>query len=433
MIKRRNSHRVLAIVFLLAASVAMAAAPPAKGSMDEVKLVAADPEKDADMGRSVAIEGDLVAVGAGADESDGAVYLFRRLGKSYIQEAKLICPDDQDGAEFGRSVAIKGDMVIVGARFADVSQESGTEADLVEIIPRAGAVYVFKELQGEWRCRQKINPPVPDEGSNFGRAIALQGDRLIVTARKQESDAEDDGTAYAYAFREGRWTYQLEISPSSNPADGAYFGQSIVLRGNLMVIGARNDANDIVDDNGNPVLSGAIYVFRRIRGDWTQIAKMTPTDGETDDQYGFSVAMAGDTIAVGARRANPEGAEDAGAAYVYTVKENAVTLATKLTASDADGGDEFGQAVAMAGDVIAVGARRADIGGNNKQGAIYLFRRTGGEWKEFKKLTASDGMAGDEFGYSLAAFGNRMVTGAHFAPVSGFKKAGAAYVIPLKP
>ena len=258
--------------------------------------------------------------------------------------------------------------------------------------------------------------------------------------------SEDDGTAYAYSFKDGIWTYQTEIVPDDAPAGGAYFGQSVALQGDLMAIGARNDAKSVEEEN---VMSGAVYVFRHILGDWVQIARLAPEDGTDEDHYGFSVAMSGDTIAVGARLSNTDNLpdtssseKDAGAAYVYSVKENAVELVTKLIASDADKGDNFGQSIAMAGDVIAVGARRADIEstddeGNtvikDKQGAIYLFRRAGGEWTEVEKVTASDGMAGDEFGYSLAAFGNRMVTGAHFAQINDLKKAGAAYVIPLKP
>ncbi|NTW78309.1 MAG: hypothetical protein HGB33_11170, partial [Syntrophaceae bacterium] len=142
-----------------------------------------------------------------------------------------------------------------------------------------------------------------------------------------------------------------------------------------------------------------------------------------NDQYGFSVAIAGNTIAVGARRADlVKGTKletDEGAAYVYSVKGNVVELVTMLTASDAKAGDEFGQSIAMAGDVIAVGAPKTDIDQHADQGAVYLFRRMGNRWIEVNKVTSSDGAAGDGFGYSLAAFGNHMVSGAHFADVYG--------------
>lgn len=116
-------------------------------------------------------------------------------------------------------------------------------------------------------------------------------------------------------------------------------------------------------------------------------------------------------------------------AYVFVRDGNSVDFVAKLTAGDAMAGDQFGQAIAVAGDVIAVGANRADTEEGADTGAIYLFRRTGNRWTEAAKVTASDAAAGDEFGYSLSAFGNRMVTGAHTADAT----AGAAYVIPLDP
>ncbi|MEN6489974.1 MAG: hypothetical protein ABFD66_14035 [Smithella sp.] len=427
MIALRKICLFLMLTVLLTVGVGnVAAAPQVKGSVGEVKLVG-DPYNETDFGRSVALEGDLVAVGVGADGDNGAVYLYKRNGQNYILEAKLECPDDPTGAEFGRSVAIKGNMVIVGARFAQVA-DTDNDGDIDEQDADAGAVYIFKKYGSKWHMEQKIIPPYPQPKSNFGRALAVQGDILIVTARKYDSDSENDGTAYAYIFRHGLWTYQTEIVPDFEPADEAYFGQSVALQGNLMAIGARND---------NPNKAGSLYVFRQTSTGWNQIARLTPKDGEKNDQYGFSVAIAGNTIAVGARRADlDKGTKletDEGAAYVYSVKGNIVELVTMLTASDAKAGDEFGQSIAMAGDVIAVGAPKTDIDQNADQGAVYLFRRMGNRWIEVNKVTSSDGAAGDGFGYSLAAFGNHMVSGAHFADVNGSQQAGAAYVIPLKP
>jgi hypothetical protein len=109
------------LAVLLACTVGnAAAAPQVKDKAGEVKLVG-DPTQETDFGRSVAIEGDLVAVGVGADGANGAVYIYKQNGRNYVLDDKLECPDDPVGAEFGRSVAIKGNMVIVGARFAQAA------------------------------------------------------------------------------------------------------------------------------------------------------------------------------------------------------------------------------------------------------------------------------------------------------------------------
>jgi hypothetical protein len=225
---------------------------------------------------------------------------------------------------------------------------------------------------------------------------------------------DEEGAAYVFVNKGDTWIHQVTLE-AGDPAPGAYFGQSVDIQGDMIVIGARNT---------DPKGAGGFYLFRKSGDGWTEITKITPLNGKKNDQFGFTIAISGDVITVGARRADLDTMEDAGAAYVYSVKGDSVELVTKLTASDASAFDEFGQSVAFAGDVLAVGAWKD----NNKQGSIYLFSRKGGQWVETNKITASDGKKGDEFGYSLAAFGNHMVTGAHKAD-SG---VGAAYVLPLK-
>jgi hypothetical protein len=239
-----------------------------------------------------------------------------------------------------------------------------------------------------------------------------------VTARKENLGANDVGAAYVFRHIGDRWVDEVKLT-ASDPTPGAYFGQSVAVQGDLIAIGARN---------ADPNAAGAVYIFDRLENQWVESAKLTPPDGKADDNFAFSIAIAGNLIAVGARRADLPGAKDAGAAYLFAMTSDDVGLA-KITASDAMAGDQFGQSIAMAGDVIAVGANRADIGANKDQGAVYLFQRMGNDWVEEEKLTASDGIAGDEFGYSLWAFGNLMAAGAHLADSTN----GAVYVMPLRP
>jgi hypothetical protein len=388
------------------------------GPFTEFRLTTDEAVPNAQYGRSVAIDGDLVAVGMGGDGAIGAVYLYKRQGMRYVPEAELVfpdaipitCPEKEVGncPEFGRSVAIQGNTVIVGARFAPVGSL------------KAGAAYVFMKHGDSWHYEDKIVSPAPEAEDNFGRALAIQGNLLIVTARKT---IDEEGAAYVFVNRHGTWIHQANLE-ANDPTKGAYFGQSVDIQGDVIAIGARN---------ANPNGAGGFYLFRKSRDGWVEIAKVTPSDGQFDDQYGFTIAISGDVITVGARRADHTGAKNAGAAYVYSLKRDSVKLVTKLTASDSSAGDEFGQSIAIVGDVIAVGAWRDDITEkDDNKGSIYLFHRKGGQWIETNKITASDGMAGDEFGYSLSAFGNRIVTGAHTADFIS-KDGGAAYVLPLKP
>jgi hypothetical protein len=407
---REDFHKISMVLFIILVfgSVAVTGvAARTQGSVVEIKLNADTPVPNAQFGRSVALDGDLVAVGEGGDGAVGAVYLYRRQGMQYVPEATLISPDAIPGIfpEFGRTVAIQGNMVIVGARFAPVGD-----------LERAGAVYVFRKHGDSWQFEDKIVSPAPEEEDNFGRALSIQGDLLVVTARKT---ANEEGAAYVYVYSDGQWSLKITLT-AGDPIKNAYFGQSVDIQGDLIAIGARN---------ANPNGAGAVYLFRNVSDVWTQVAKVTPYDGKKNDQYGFAVALSGDTMTVGSRRADPDGKADAGAVYVYTINEDSASLVTRLTPDDAIAGDEFGQSVAFAGDTLAAGAWKDDMGSNADQGSLYLFRRSGGQWIQTGKITASDGMAGDEFGYSLAASGNRMVTGAHFVNA----KAGAAYVLTVKP
>ena len=255
-------------------------------SLEEVKLIADDPVTGAEVGRSVAIAGNLVAVGAGvadagAVEGAGAVYLFKRKGSTHIPEATLVAPDATTGAEFGRAVVIKGNMVIVGARFAQVGSLS-----------KAGAAYVYRKYQGAWYLEQKITSPNPADGDNFGRAVAIQGNLLVVTARKENIDAEDVGAAYVFSFKGGTWTYQAKLT-ASDATSGSYFGQSVAIVGDVIAVGARN-----ADPNG----AGAVYLFRGSKDKWVEFAKVTPPDGKGDDQYAFTLAMIGDVLSVGSSK-----------------------------------------------------------------------------------------------------------------------------------
>lgn len=306
-------------------------------------------------------------------------------------------------------MAIQGNRVIVGARFAQV----GT-------LTKAGAAYVFQKAGRLWYLEAKITSPTPANEDNFGRALAIHGDLLVVTARKENIGADDVGAAYVFRYVGNNWIDEAKLT-ASDPTSGAYFGQSVAVQGDLIVVGARN-----ADPNG----AGAVYLFDRSGDQWIESAKLFPPDGKADDQFAFTVDIAGNLIAVGARRADLPGAKkDAGAVYLFALTGDEVDLVTKLTASDAKAGDQFGQSVALTGNLIAVGANRADIGTNKDQGAVYLFRRMGNNWVEEDKLIASDGMAYDEFGYSLSAFGNIMATGAHLAD----SDQGAVYVVPLEP
>ena len=214
---------------------------------------------------------------------------------------------------------------------------------------------------------------------------------------------------------------------ATDGAAGDQFGYSVALSGDTAVIGARFD-----DDDVNGLESGSAYVFTRTGTTWTQQAKLTAADGAAGDQFGYSVALSGDTAVITADADDDVvNGVDSGSAYVFTRSGTTWTQQAKLTAADGAAGDQFGVRVALSGDTAVIGARFDDDDDVNglDSGSAYVFTRSETTWSQQAKLTAADGAAGDWFGYSVALSGDNALIGAHFDDddVNGVD-SGSAYV-----
>jgi acetyltransferase-like isoleucine patch superfamily enzyme len=201
----------------------------------------------------------------------------------------------------------------------------------------------------------------------------------------------------------------------------SYMGTGVALSGNTALVGTY-----YADVPGSPN-QGAGYVYVRTGTTWAEQAKLTASDGARDNFLGYSVAIDGDTAVLGAFGADISGKANQGAAYVFTRSGTTWTQQAKLTAGDGAAADQFGFSVALSGNTVVVGANQATIGGNTKQGAAYVFTRSGTTWSQQAKLTAIGGVADDNFGVSAALTGNTALIGAPVAEVSGVR-IGAGYV-----
>ena len=208
----------------------------------------------------------------------------------------------------------------------------------------------------------------------------------------------------------------------TGPGSQYFFGQSVAIDGDVAVVGAYRDWTATRQ-------AGAVLVYRFDGSAWTQEAKLIPTDIGDDDEFGISVGVSGDTLVVGSHF-DDDGGKDSGSAYVFTYDGANWQQSAKLSASDAVGWDNFGYSVAIDGDVIVVGANLEDVNGINS-GAAYLFEKPAGGWvttTETAKLSAGDGEENDEFGKSVAVSGTTAVVGAHYDLVAETGGQGSAYV-----
>ena len=382
----------------------------------EKKLTAGDGVTYDSFGWSVAVAGDVALVGAeGKENWTGAAYVFERNAggtNAWGQVKKLTAADGELWDYFGGSVSVAGDVALVGAPYADPG--SGTYA---------GAVYVFERNAGganAWGQVKKLTAADGAANDLFGYSVSVAGDVALVGAAEKENWT---GAAYVFERNAGganAWGQVRKLTA----ADGAswdYFGGSVSVAGNVALVGAAEKEN----------WTGAAYVFERNAGGanaWGQVRKLTAADGASWDYFGGSVSVAGNVALVGAA----EKENWTGAAYVFERNAggtNAWGQVRKLTAADAASWDYFGSSVSVAGNVALVGAEGAD-GNENGTGAAYVFERNAGgtnAWGQVRKLTAPDGAEWDSFGGSVSVAGSVALVGAEGAD-GNENGTGAAYV-----
>ena len=224
------------------------------------------------------------------------------------------------------------------------------------------------------------------------------------------------------------WIQQAELTPSDG-GDYDHFGWSVAISGSTIVVGAVCHPGTSTDcAAGYSGGAGAAYVFAESGGTWSQQQELTASDGAPDDWFGNSVAVDGSTVVVGAPNHKLGPNASQGAAYVFVQSGTTWAQEAELTSSDGAAGDYFGWSVAVSGGTAVVGAPHHKFGPNASQGAAYVFVQSGTTWGQEAELTSSDGAAGDKFGWSVAVSGSTAIVGSFSHTVGSNAKQGAAYV-----
>ena len=386
---------------------------------------------DDGFGLSVAASGDTVVVGApfesrsatgvNGDQTDtsfltaGAAYVFVRTGTHWRQEAYLKASNTDAGDYFGSSVAISGDTVVVGAN-RESSSATGVNGDgSNNSAIDSGAAYVFVRNGTNWSQQAYLKASNAEGaglyyGDLFGSSVAVSGDTIVVGALLEASNAtgvngdQNDnsmlyaGAAYVFVRTGETWSQQAYLKASNTGHD--LFGRSVAVSGDTVVVGADEEFSSATGVNGdqsdNTVPgAGAAYVFVRTATNWAQQAYLKASNTGTNDLFGFSVAISGDRVVVGAigegssatgvnGNQNDNSAATSGAAYVFVRTGTNWSQQAYLKASNTGSNDSFGQSVAVSGDTVVVGAYQEDsnaTGVNGDQsdnsatdsGAAYVF------------------------------------------------------------
>ncbi len=456
-------------------------------------------------GWSVAVSGDTVVVGAYQEDSNslgvnsvpndsaneaGAAYVFVQTDGLWTQQAYLkpaAVGTSQAFDEFGHSVAISGDVVVVGAHY-ESSSSTGVNSLPNEDATGAGAAYVFVRIEGVWTQEAYLKPAAvgdTQEFDQFGYSVAISGDSVVVGALHEDAaatgvnnlpdeNASNAGAAYVFARSEGVWTQEAYLKPAEVGSSqlGDEFGGSVAVSGDTVVVGAPWESSSTTGAYTTPdedaSFAGAVYIFVRHEGSWIQQAYLKPEDcgfTQLGDHFGWSVAVADNVLVAGApgedsgsqgiNSAPDENATDAGAAYVFVRSEGHWTQQAYLkpgTLGQTQGQDNFGWSVAVSGDTAVAGARRKNdsaVGVNpppnddeaTSAGAAYVFVRSDGRWSQrayLKPEAIGLSQNYDLFGSSVAVSNDTVVIGAHgesssasgvnSAPDDHVYSAGAAYI-----
>jgi hypothetical protein len=414
--------RRLALAASLALGLASAAAVADTANALEQRLTATDGAAGDNLGFSVAVAGDIAVVGAptagvGSNVGQGAVYVFKRVGDRWEQTARLTATDGAANDDLGFSVALAGDTILVGAPFDDV----GANAD-------QGSVYTFAATGAAARTETaKLTATDGEPRDELGTSVALAGDTIVAGAPVDSVGANPNREGSVYTFAAAGAATRTETAKltatDGEPGDG--LGTSVALAGDTIAAGAP------FDTVGASGFRGSVYTFAATgAATRTETAKLTASDGAADDALGWSVALAGDTIAAGAPFDSVGANANQGSVYTFAATGAATrTQTAKLTATDGTASDQLGRSVALAGDTIAAGAPFDTVGANAFQGSSYTFAATGAAARtETAKLNATDGAAGDTLGWSVALAGDTIVAGARSDNVGANADQGSASV-----
>ncbi len=252
----------------------------------------------------------------------------------------------------------------------------------------------------------------------FGYSVSINGDYAVIGAYSKTVGGNNaQGTAYIFKRTGTSWAEEA-ILTASNGASGDNFGYSVSIDGDYAVIGAYSKT---VGGNSG---QGTAYIFKRTGIFWAEEAILTASNGAAYDFFGTSVSINGDYTVIGAYSKTVGGNSGQGTAYIFKRTGTSWAEEAILTASNGAANDKFGISVSLNGDYAVIGAYR----GNSNQGTAYIFKRTGTSWVEEAILTASNGAAFDNFGYSVFIDGDYAVIGANTKTVGGNSNQGTAYI-----
>ncbi|MEL6442745.1 MAG: T9SS type A sorting domain-containing protein [Bacteroidota bacterium] len=349
------------------------------------------------------IDGDRLLVGRPYDDTAGpeagAALVYDYVNGAWSLSATLLPPTTTGFELAGSAVALDGDRAVLGGYFKD---------------NYTGIVHVYERTGTAWSLTATLAPSDASAGQGFGYSLALDGDRLAISALGDDTGATDAGAVYVFDYANGAWSQTVKLA-AAVPKQAATLGFSVDVDGPRVIAGAPIGVT-------TPGDGGAAYVFTETGNGWTE-AILQASSQSIGDRVGQSVALDGTRAVVGAYNDDTV-AVQAGAAYVFDLAGSTWSETAKLIGSVTHSYQQVGTAVAVAGDRIVVGAPSSTIRSEVGLAYVYDLDET---WTETFRLAASDGQTADFHGFAVALSGDRIAVGAPFTD-TGASTSGTAYV-----
>ncbi len=391
-------YRVLSLCFCIGV---MATHSNGQSLFEDSTFYANDKNTQFNFGSAIALDDEFLAIGAHRDTTNGAyagaVYIYSASTNQLIR--KLVPDDGSTDDWFGFAVDIDDGTVAVGARY---DNESGFNS---------GSAYLYSALSGSLIA--KLAPPPNSDFIDFGQSICIHNGIVAVGAQLDNENGTWSGAVFLFDAATGLF---LEKILPSDGSEYEFFGSSIAINDEYIVIGAEGNTNE----NGSA--AGAVYVFES--GTRQELAKFIAEDGNSEDRLGFRVDIDDNLIVAGAHL-NDDFGRSSGSAYLFDISKKAQVA--KLLPIDGNRNDFFGYAVGIHENIVTVGAILNATNGEHS-GAVYMFNSTTGQ--QTNKLVTCDRSENDLFGYAISMNEQFIAVSAIQNDDLGFD-AGAAYLFDL--
>ncbi len=319
------------------------------------KIVSDDLERGDIFSAAVSIYDGTAIVSAKYDDdygsNSGSAYIFEKINNTWMQTQKLTTSDSMPQDRFGNAVSIHGNTAVSAMASGDIGGIS------------TGAVYVYQKDGSGWSEDTRLTPDDASDYDSFGVSTDIYENIIVVGAWMDDDNGSNSGSAYIFEKMNGTWEQTAKIV-AGDGASSDHFGLGISIHGDTIVVGAH--ANDDFGYN-----SGSAYVFEKIDDSWIQTQKLLPSFGHRSAYFGDSVSIHGDTIVVGAW-GDATRASFGGAAYIFEKIDGTWEQVSAISPQNTSSWDTFADPVSVSGNIIVAGVRGDDDAGTNS-GSAYVY------------------------------------------------------------